>query len=40
MNSVPWFPDWRELNACLHPRANSFNLVATLKDFEIFHEFN
>ena len=40
MNSVPWFLDWRELNAYLQPRANSFNLVETLKDFEILHEFN
>src|SRR6218665_2084318 len=35
------FFDWHELShACSHPIANLFNLVATLKDFEIFHEFN
>jgi len=40
-NSTPWVFDWRELShACLHQRANLFNFVATLKDFEIFHEFN
>ena|SRR6218665_664325 len=33
--------DWHELShTCSHPRANSFNLGATFKDFNIFHEFN
>jgi len=40
-NSAPYALDWRELsNACSHPIANSFNSVATLKDFEIFDECN
>ena len=38
---MPWVLDWCELShACSHPIANSFNLVATLKDFKIVHEFN
>ena len=39
---MPWVLDWHELNhICSRPRANnSFNLVATLQDFDIFHEFN
>jgi len=31
-NSAPWVLDWCQLShACLHPRANSFNLIATLE---------